>query len=154
MALNEIIDAPWWLWVFAAITAGFAGVAFVLHRRTRSQEATIRRQLAREVSLKARLDDLFERSGEIMIVHDRRGRISTINRSGEQLTGYTREELRMLDPSWIFGSDYLDAINRMIGEGADGTPRTLRSELVPRRGARVPVEPSNSSPTPGRCRSI
>jgi PAS domain S-box-containing protein len=126
--------------VFAAIAIASAGMAIVLHRRSRAQEATIRRQVAREISLKARLDDLFERSSEIMIVHDRRGRISTINRSGEQLTGYTREELRMLDPSWIFGADYLDAINRMINEGTDAAPRTLRSELVPRKGNRVPVD--------------
>jgi two-component system cell cycle sensor histidine kinase/response regulator CckA len=140
VSFNTFVSAPWWTWVFAAIAAVSVGVAIVLVRRSRSQESTIRRQLAREVSLKARLDDLFERSSEIMIVHDRRGRISTINRSGEQLTGYTREELRMLDPSWIFGADYLDAINGMINEGADGTPRTLRSELVPRKGNRVPVD--------------
>jgi PAS domain S-box-containing protein len=66
--------------------------------------------------------------------------LSTINRSGEQATGYLREELRMLDPNWIFGADYLDAINEMIKEGADSMPRTFRSEFAPRKGARVPVD--------------
>ena len=66
--------------------------------------------------------------------------MSTINRSGEQVTGYLREELRMLDPNWIFGADYLDAITQMISEGADSAPRTFRSEFVPRKGARVPVD--------------
>jgi PAS domain-containing protein len=60
----------------------------VLYRRGQSQEETIRRQLAAKFALKARFDDLFDRSSEIMIVHDRRGRVSTINRSGEQVTGY------------------------------------------------------------------
>ena len=112
----------------------------VLFRRGLAREETIRRQLAREVALKARFDDLFDRSSEIMIVHDRRGRLSTINRSGEQATGYLREELRMLDPNWIFGADYLDAITGMIDEGIDSAPRTFRSEFVPRKGARVPVD--------------
>jgi PAS domain S-box-containing protein len=117
-----------------------AGAAVYFYQRSQSLEETIRRQLARETSLKARFDDLFDRSNEILIVHDRRGRISTINRSGEELTGYLREELRMLDPNWIFGDDYLGAINDMIAEGADSQPRSFRSEFVPRKGNRVPVD--------------
>ena len=140
MSLTELISAPWWIWLVAALAVVSAGVAAVLFRRGLAREETIHRQLAREVALKARFDDLFDRSSEIMIVHDRRGRLSTINRSGEQATGYLREELRMLDPNWIFGADYLDAIAEMIGEGADSAPRTFRSEFVPRKGARVPVD--------------
>lgn len=131
---------PWWAWGSLALAAAAAGAAGLVYRAGRAKEETIRRQLARESALKARFDDLFERSSEVMIVHDRRGRISTLNRAGEQATGYSREELRMLDPTWIFGADYLDAVARMLDEGADSTPRTFRSELVSRRGPRVPVD--------------
>ena len=140
MSLTELINAPWWIWLVAALAIVSTGAAAVFYRRARALEETIRRQVAREVALKARFDDLFERSTELMIVHDRRGRISTINRSGEEVTGYLREELRMLDPSWIFGTDYLDAITAMIGEGADSAPRTFRAEFVPRKGNPVPVD--------------
>ncbi len=128
------------MWLIAGTGAVAVGVAAVLFRRSAQQEQAIRRQLARETALKARFDDLFDRSSEILIVHDRRGRISTINRSGEQATGYLRDEIRMLDPNWIFGADYLDALNEMIAEGVDSTPRSFRSELVPRKGNRVPVD--------------
>lgn len=140
MSFTALANASLWTWIVTALAVAGIALAIVLFRRGRAQEATIRRQLAREASLKARLDDVFERSSEIMIVHDRRGRISTINRSGEQLTGYMREELRMLDPSWIFGADYLDAINRMLNEGADSAPRSFRSEFVQRKGNRVAVD--------------
>jgi PAS domain S-box-containing protein len=114
--------------------------AAVLYQRGRAQEETIRRQLAREVALKARFDDLFDRSSELMIVHDRRGRVSTINRSGEQVTGYLREELRMLDPSWIFGTrlprrDHADHRRRPRQRAA-----IVRAEFVPRKGSPVPVD--------------
>jgi len=138
--LPAAAGAPWWAWLSVAAAVTALALSAVLYRRSRVKERTIRRQLARESALKARFDDLFERSSEIMIVHDRRGRISTINRSGEQSTGYSREELRMLDPNWIFGSDYLDAVTQLLGEGSDSTPRAFRSELVPRKGARIPVE--------------
>ena len=131
---------PSWAWMTILLGVIGAGAAGLVYRRDREKEHTIRRQLAREAALKARFDDLFERSSEIMIVHDRRGRVSTINRAGEQATGYSREEIRMLDPNWVFGSDYLDSISRMIGEGSDTSPQSFRSELVPRKGARVPIE--------------
>jgi PAS domain S-box-containing protein len=134
------LAAPWWIWLIAALAALAAGAALLLYRRNRALAATIRRQLARETALKARFDDLFDRSSEIMIVHDRRGRISTINRIGEEVTGYLRDELRMLDPNWIFGDDYIAAVNEMIGEGAGSAARTFRSEFVPRKGNPVPVD--------------
>jgi two-component system, cell cycle sensor histidine kinase and response regulator CckA len=140
VSFTEILDAPWWIWLVAALGAVAIGAAAVLYQRGRAQEETIRRQLAREVALKARFDDLFDRSSELMIVHDRRGRVSTINRSGEQATGYLREELRMLDPGWIFGADYLDAIMQIISEGPDSAPRSFRAEFVPRKGSPVPVD--------------
>jgi two-component system cell cycle sensor histidine kinase/response regulator CckA len=138
--LTDLVSAPWWIWLSAAVAVASLGLAAVLYRRSAAQEETIRRQVARETALKARFDDLFDRSSEIMIIHDRRGRVSTINRSGEELTGYLREELRMLDPNWIFGADYLDAINQMIEEGADSSPRTFKSEFVPRKGSPLPVD--------------
>ena len=140
MPVNEFVAAPWWIWLVGVLAVASIGAAFVLFRRTAAQEETIRRQLAREVALKARFDDLFGRSREIMIVHDRRGRVSTINRSGEEAIGYLRDELRVLDPNWIFGADYLEAINQMITEGAESQPRAFRSEFVPRKGNRVPVD--------------
>jgi len=132
--------APWWAWLSIVAAAGAIGGAGWIYRRGLAQEQTIRRQLARESSLKARLDDLFERTSEILVVHDRRGRVSTINRAGEHATGYSREELRMLDAGGIFSADYLDTITRMIKEGSDGEARTFKSELVARKGVRIPID--------------
>ena len=140
VSLNELVNAPLWTWLLAALAAASSGLAVALVRRSRSQQETIRRQQAREGALKARLDDLFDRSSEIIIVHDRRGRVSKINRSGETITGYLAEELRMLEPNWIFSPDYLEAVNQMIAEGAGSAPRSFRSELIPRKGSRVAVD--------------
>jgi two-component system, cell cycle sensor histidine kinase and response regulator CckA len=132
--------APLWSWVAVALAVIFAGVAAYSYRSVRRREETIRRQLARESALKARFDDVFDRSTDVIIVHDRRGRVSTINRAGQHATGYSREDVRGLDPNWIFGNDYLDTINRMLAEGAEALPQAFRSELSPRRGNRVPVD--------------
>jgi two-component system cell cycle sensor histidine kinase/response regulator CckA len=132
--------APLWSWVAVALAVIFAGVAAYSYRSVRRREETIRRQLARESALKARFDDVFDRSTDVIIVHDRRGRVSTINRAGQHATGYSREDVRGLDPNWIFSNDYLDTITRMLAEGAEALPQAFRSELSPRRGNRVPVD--------------
>src|SRR5687768_17387439 len=95
------------------------GAAVFLFRRLQAKERTIRRQIARERSLKSQFDDLFERAADIMVVHDRRGRVSTMNRAGEQLSAYSREEMRTLDPSWLFSERYLQTIEQMLAQGAD-----------------------------------
>ena len=139
MSLTELVSAPWWIWLVAALAVAAISAAVVYFQRSLAQEETIRRQLAREVALKARLDDLFDRSSEIIVVHDRRGRVSTINRAGEQLTGYLRDELMMLEPNWIFGANYVEAVAQMIAEGVESAPREFRSEFVPRKGGAIPV---------------
>jgi two-component system cell cycle sensor histidine kinase/response regulator CckA len=126
--------------VAGLLALGAMGVATWLYRRTQAQERTIRRQLARERSLKSQFDDLFERTADVMVVHDRRGRIATMNRTAEQLSGYPREEARTIDPDWLFSEKYLDVIRQMIAEGADALPRTIRAELITRRSARIPIE--------------
>ena len=77
--------APLWSWVAVALAVIFAGVAAYSYRGVRRREETIRRQLASESALKARFDDVFDRASDVMIVHDRRGRVSTINRAGEHV---------------------------------------------------------------------
>jgi two-component system, cell cycle sensor histidine kinase and response regulator CckA len=138
--MSEMVAAPWWIWLVSALAAAATGAAVVMFRRAAAQEEASRRQLAREVALKARFDDLFDRSSEIVIVHDRSGRVSTINRTGEEAIGYLRDELRVLDPNWTFSADYLDAIKRLIDGGADSQPRSFRSEFVPRKGTRIAVD--------------
>lgn len=112
----------------------------VLYRRIMAQERTIARQIAREAALKARLEDVFERTGDIVVVHDRRGRVATMNRTGEQAIGYTREEARAVDPEWIFTKPYLACIERMLGEGPESLPHTIRAELIAKKNERIPIE--------------
>ncbi|MGE3276529.1 MAG: ATP-binding protein [Vicinamibacterales bacterium] len=116
-----------------------AGLGFAWRRISGQQEA-IRRQATRESTLRARFDDLFERTSDIMVMHDRRGRVLTMNRAGEQATGYTREELRTLDPGWAFSTEYLEQIERLIREGVDAPAHAFRAEIVNRTNTRLPVE--------------
>jgi PAS domain S-box-containing protein len=132
------VSLPVGIALFVAILG--LGAAAYFFRASRQRDDTIRRQQAREAALKARFDDVFARVGDIVMVHDRRGRLATINRAGEHAVGYSRDELRVLDLNWIVGPDYLDTMTQMLAEGVDAAPRSFRSTLSARRGERVPVD--------------
>jgi PAS domain S-box-containing protein len=128
------------LWLTIAVAISALAALGVVYRRVLTQERTITRQIAREASLKARLDDVFERTSDIIVIHDRRGRIATLNRTAEQASGYPREEARMVDPGWLFSQSYLTAVERMLAEGPEALPRTIRAELITKKSARIPIE--------------
>ncbi len=131
---------PWWA-VAAAIVAGASLAGWLLARR---QVGVLTRNIARarqrEASWKLRFDDIFERSPDIVVAHEPGGRIATLNRAGERVTGYARDELRILDPEWVFSVEYLEGIRGVIEDGPEGAPRTFRAAILPRRGGRVAIE--------------
>ncbi|MEW6323337.1 MAG: ATP-binding protein [Acidobacteriota bacterium] len=137
---SAAFGAGWAAWAGVSLAAIALGALGLVYRRSVAQERTIRRQFAREAALKARFDDIFERSSDLILVHDRRGRIATVNRAAEQASGYTREELRPLDPEWIVSSTYLHEVRHLIEQGPEAPPRSFRAELITRRSQKVPIE--------------
>jgi PAS domain S-box-containing protein len=93
--------APWWnlqrmLWAVALLLLGvMLALAWVviLRRRVQKQTAIIRRQLQTEAALKERYEDLFENANDMVFTHDLEGRITSINKTGEQWLGRPREQI-------------------------------------------------------------
>jgi PAS domain S-box-containing protein len=92
---------PWWtlqkmLWavglLIAVVLAAFAWVA-ILRRRVYQQTGIIRRQLQTEAALKERYEDLFENANDIVFTHDLSGRLTSINKAGERLLQFQREQI-------------------------------------------------------------
>ncbi len=89
-ASNPIIP----LSILLVLAVGGALVA--VYRHLQAKERTLRHHADRERALEAQFDDLFERTADIVVVHDRHGRISTMDRTAEQLSGYPRQEARTI----------------------------------------------------------
>ncbi len=92
---------PWWTlrkMIWAAGLSALAGLAalgwvMILRQRVRRQTDFIREQLAAEAALKERYETLFENASDVVFTHDRAGRVTSINRAGEQLLRRCREEV-------------------------------------------------------------
>jgi len=92
---------PWWnvrrvLWIAGALAlvalAASAWVA-VLRRRVQQQTEIIRQRLDAEAALKERYVELFENANDMVFTHDLKGRITSINKTGERLLQRNRETI-------------------------------------------------------------
>lgn len=94
-------QAPWWtlprlLWAMgllgAVVLAAFSWVV-LLRRRVHQQTQIIEEKLHAEAALKDRYLDLFENANDTVFTHDLAGRMTSINKAGERLLQFKRDEI-------------------------------------------------------------
>ena len=74
------------------VSAALGWVA-LLRRQVRNQTKVIRQKLEDEAALEQRYRDLFENATDMLYTHDREGRITSINQTGERLLQRSRGEV-------------------------------------------------------------
>jgi two-component system sensor histidine kinase UhpB len=82
-----------------------------------------------------RYRELFENASDIVFTTDTEGRTTSINRAGERITGYSRDEVRSLDLSVVLPAQ--------SGEGPDGATsgsERREVEMATRTGRRLLLE--------------
>ncbi len=92
---------PWWNLQKLLWAVGLLGVVVLvastwvvlLRRRVQKQTRIIRQKLQTEAALKDRYEDLFENANDMVFTHDLKGRITSINKTGEQLLQRSRHEI-------------------------------------------------------------
>jgi len=85
--------------------------------------------------------ELFENAGDLGYTIDLAGNFTSINRMGETLTGYSREELIGSHIGRVVAPESLAAFLQMMDHMANGvSPATYELELVAKEGGRIPVE--------------
>ncbi len=75
-----------------AVSATLGWVA-LLRRQVRQQTKVIRQKLEDEAALERRYRELFENATDMLYTHDREGRITSINQTGERLLQLPRSEV-------------------------------------------------------------
>ncbi len=88
-----------------------------------------------------RYRDLVENAHDIIYTHDLEGNYTSVNKAGERIMGYTREEVLGMNLAQTVAPESVETARRMIAEklaGGKGTAYEL--EVVAKDGRRVPVE--------------
>ena len=90
-----------------------------------------------------RYRELFENANDIVYTHDLAGNFTSLNNTGERITGYTREEAVKLNIGQIIAPEHLARAKEMISrkEVIEGAT-VYELDIVAKDGRRVPLEVS------------
>ncbi len=101
------------------------------------------RKRAEEASRKGeeRYRDLFENANDLIYTHDLDGNFTSLNRAGEKITGYSRDEAINMNIADIVAPEFLDDVRTMTAKDLEEHSRTTYElEIIAKNGHRVPLE--------------
>ncbi|HEX5889190.1 MAG TPA: PAS domain S-box protein [Pyrinomonadaceae bacterium] len=91
----------------------------------------------------ARYRELFENANDIIYTHDLKGNFTSLNRSGERITGYSREETMRMNVADVIAPEYLDLAREMIAhKAAEHVSTVYEIDIISKKGRRVRLEVS------------
>jgi PAS domain S-box-containing protein len=90
-----------------------------------------------------RYRELFENANDIVYTHDFSGRFTSLNKAGEEISGYSREEALRMNAIDITPPEHRALAREMVQRKIEGDPITrYEIELTAKDGRRIPVEVS------------
>ncbi len=91
----------------------------------------------------ARYRDLFENANDMIYTHDLDGRVTSLNKAGERITGYSREEAAQLNVWEVVAPEFREAARRAQDKTLRGAAfSTYEIEVLTKASKRVPLEVS------------
>ena len=108
-----------------------------------SAEITERKWVWGELEESAkRYRELFENANDFIYTCNLEGKFTSVNRAGEEVTGYTREEILTLNIAELVAPDYRELVRRELSGKIASEAATYELEIVVKDGHRVAREVS------------
>ena len=89
----------------------------------------------------SRFRELFENANDLIYTHDLKGRFTSLNRAGELITGYSRQEALSMTIADVVAPEHLEYAHQMTMRKLDGElPTSYELEIIAKDGNRVTLE--------------
>jgi len=90
-----------------------------------------------------RYRELFENANDMIYTHDLAGNFTSLNRSGETITGYSRTEALRMNIVDVLAPEYVATAREMIVQKTDNKAATVYElEIISKEGRRIRLEVS------------
>jgi diguanylate cyclase (GGDEF)-like protein/PAS domain S-box-containing protein len=85
--------------------------------------------------------DLFENANDLIYTHDLQGNFTSLNRAGEIITGWRRDEALQMNVAQVVAPEFLELARKMITSKVGGaTPTSYELEIINKAGNRVTLD--------------
>jgi PAS domain S-box-containing protein len=147
--ITVLASPPWldqrrllWLAGGLAFLLGMAGVwVTVMGRKVAAQTALVREWARREAFRREQYEELFENANDIVFTLDMNGRLTSLNRMGERVFGYSRDEALGATLEKMVPPEYQQTALQMLQSKVQGgPPTTYELEIAAKDRHRVPIE--------------
>ncbi len=146
----ELLETPpWWTARHAFMLAGGMALAIalalawvaLLRRQVQTQTSLIRQKLEDEAALEKRYLDLFENANDMVYTHDLSGRITSINKTGEEILQRKRREILDKNILDFIAPEQRGAAQQWLDQVVKGAPPpTVEWDFASASGQRLKLE--------------
>lgn len=134
-------ESTWgWLFSLLVIVSALSWVA-LLKMRVRKQTELIRSEVAQTASMAERYEQLFQNANDIVYTHDLEGKLTSLNKAGEKITGFTQADALSIEFCQLIVVEQQSFFRAWLKAGIEGKSSSIHEwDIVTKDGRRVTLE--------------
>ncbi len=113
----------------------------LLRNRLRRQTELIRNEIRQKAEMAERYQELFENANDIVYTHDLEGRLTSLNKAGERISGYSQQDALVMNFAQIIAPEHQNEFRDWLKANLTGeTSTTHEFDILTKDGRKLTLE--------------